>query len=96
MKRIIFHLRSRSRISRFDLALVLSGLALAALTGLSALLAGRAFLSGLWIHPDLPSDKPFHLGTPLLFDLGVLLTVLGFVLSFLRRFLPATRPSTWN
>jgi len=51
------------------------GLACAAGAGLPGLLAGEAFLDGLWMFPGgLP------LGTPLLFDLGVFLTVLGSVL----------------
>ena len=39
---------------------------------LGGLIAGRAFLTGLWTFPGgLP------LGTPLLFDVGVFLTVFG-------------------
>jgi len=85
--------------SRLDSALLVTGLSLAALSGLFAVAAGRPFLTGLWIKPDLPGDgPPLHLGTPLLFDLGVFLTVLGFALAFLRRLLPTT-PSpvpSWN
>lgn len=48
------------------------GLACATGAGLLGLLAGEAFLDGLWMFPGgLP------LGSPLLFDLGVFLTVLG-------------------
>lgn len=48
------------------------GLGCAAGAGVLALLAGSAFLTGLWVFPGgLP------LGTPLLFDIGVFLTVFG-------------------
>lgn len=51
---------------------------LAALTsGLIGLVLGHPFLTGQWIKLDLPGFGAFELGTPLLFDLGVYLTVLG-------------------
>lgn len=52
------------------------GLACALAAGLIGVLAGDAFLRGLWIA--LPSGK---VGTPLLFDLGVYLVVLGGVVA---------------
>lgn len=62
--------------------LVGAGLACALGAGLLGLLAGEAFLTGLWAAPaGLP------LGTPLLFDVGVFLTVLGAVLHMLFRLL---------
>ena len=49
-----------------------------AVAGLVGLLHGEPFLTGNWIFPaGLP------LGTPLLFDVGVFLTVLGAVLHML-------------
>ena len=48
------------------------GLGCAALAGILALFAEQPFLTGLWAFPGgLP------LGTPLLFDVGVFLTVFG-------------------
>jgi multicomponent Na+:H+ antiporter subunit B len=38
---------------------------------------GQPFLTGQWIKPDLPGSGALELGTPLLFDLGVYLAVLG-------------------
>jgi multicomponent Na+:H+ antiporter subunit B len=52
------------------------GLACALAAGLIAVVAGDPFLRGLWI--ELPSGK---VGTPLLFDLGVYLVVLGGVVA---------------
>jgi multisubunit Na+/H+ antiporter MnhB subunit len=58
--------------------LVPIGLATSLGAGLLALVAGRPFLTGLWAGPG-----GVALGTPLLFDLGVFLTVMGVVLSIL-------------
>jgi len=69
--------------------LVPLGLATSAGAGVLALLLGRPFLTGLWSKsgdPDLPS-----LGTPLLFDLGVYLTVMGVVLAILLALMEETR-----
>ena len=59
-------------------ALLAAGLGVAALAGVGGLAAGVPFLTGLW-------NKGFGLplGTPLLFDLGVYLTVLGVVTAVL-------------
>ncbi len=58
------------------------GLAIALLSGLAGLTSGLPFMSGLWI--DLPLPSPLNkIGTPLLFDLGVFLTVLGVTLTII-------------
>ncbi len=57
------------------------GLALATLASLMPLAAGRPFLTGLWLH-----FGGLHLGSPLLFDLGVFFAVLGFSMNYLRHF----------
>jgi len=55
-------------------AIATVGVAVAITAGLVAAAMGRQFLSGAWIFPaGLP------LGTPLLFDIGVYLVVLGAV-----------------
>lgn len=59
--------------------LVGAGLLAATASGVPGLLAGSEYLTGLWIHLPAPGgDIP--LGTPLLFDAGVYLLVLGMVL----------------
>lgn len=57
------------------------GLAVAVLSGLPGLFMKGAFLTGVWL-PDfyLPLLGKVHLGTPLVFDIGVYLAVCGFVL----------------
>lgn len=61
------------------LFLMASGLALAMFSGLPGIFLGGVFMEGLW----LPPFKVFllgkvKLGTPLLFDIGVYLVVIGF------------------
>ncbi len=63
------------RLLRLDPQVIAAlGVAVAALAGIIGLAAGQPFLTGLWVFPmGLP------LGTPLLFDLGVYLVVVGSV-----------------
>lgn len=56
------------------------GLGCAAFAGVLGLLAGQEFLRGLWISPG-----GLALGSPLLFDLGVFLTVFGSAMHMLER-----------
>jgi len=62
-------------------AIAMAGLLIALIAGLIAALAGASFLTGLWtfINPT-PDDKGLALGTPLIFDIGVYLVVIGGVL----------------
>lgn len=52
-----------------------AGLVVAIVSGLAGMLAGRPFLTGLWDQTPLPVVG--KLGTPLFFDVGVYLAVLG-------------------
>lgn len=53
------------------------GLLFAAGAGILALIAGDQFLTGLWATPQVPGFGEIHLGTTLIFDIGVFLVVLG-------------------
>ena len=64
------------------LQLLALGLGLALLSGLAGLAGGAAYLTHLW--GDVAG---IALGTTLLFDIGVYLTVLGAILTFLSLFL---------
>lgn len=55
------------------------GLLFGALSGVIAFFQGSAFLTGVWIFPTVFGSK-LHLGTPLIFDIGVYLVVVGFTL----------------
>ncbi len=68
------------------IALMAAGLGLAIAAGASAALAGRPFLTGLWMVMQVPPEGAFHLGTPLLFDLGVYCVVAGTALAVILGF----------
>ena len=59
------------------------GLGLAILCGLVGWLAGRPFLTGLWWIVTTDHSKGLAIGTPLFFDIGVFLTVLGTLLTLI-------------
>jgi multicomponent Na+:H+ antiporter subunit B len=66
------------RLLRFHpLAFVGVGLGVALLSGVPPLFDGGGFLTGYWLQSKVPVIG--SLGTPLLFDVGVYLTVLGVV-----------------
>ena len=56
------------------------GLACAYGTGILAVALGKPFLTGLWVNLHVPLLGHLHLGSTLLFDLGVMLVVVGTVL----------------
>lgn len=57
------------------------GLLLAAGSGVPALTAGEPFLTALWAKLHIPGLVNLKLGTPLIFDVGVFLVVVGVVLT---------------
>lgn len=72
---------STRRMRNWSRSLLIVGLSIALVSALLPLLTGLPFFTGLWFH-----SGDFHLGTPVLFDLGVFLTVIGFTMSYLRHF----------
>jgi multicomponent Na+:H+ antiporter subunit B len=64
-------------------ALIGVGLLTALTAGLLPVLAGRPLLTGLWGYLPMPGGKRLDVGTPLLFDAGVYLAVLGVTLTIL-------------
>jgi multicomponent Na+:H+ antiporter subunit B len=63
------------------LMLIASGLSVAFISTLPALFAGNPFFTGEWISISLPLSAKLKLGTPMLFDFGVYLTVWGIMLT---------------
>lgn len=61
-------------------ALMGFGLIAAIGSGFFALVNGGSFMEGQWIELKILSDFKVKLGTPLLFDVGVYLVVIGFTL----------------
>lgn len=72
-------LEEMHRVLRFDpVRLAAAGLLLATFTGLLPLLAGRPFLEHFqWHLVAVPFLGDLDVGTPLLFDIGVFLVVVG-------------------
>jgi multicomponent Na+:H+ antiporter subunit B len=62
-------------------ALMGAGLLVAVGSGSLPLLRGRPILTSLWAQVPVPGVGALDLGTPLLFDVGVYLTVVGVTLS---------------
>ena len=57
--------------------LIGAGLLFALGSGLVSMFSGRAFLTGLWAKLPVSEDSGFALGTPVVFDIGVYLVVVG-------------------
>jgi multicomponent Na+:H+ antiporter subunit B len=53
------------------------GMVFAVVSGMLAVFSGDPFLTGLWYIPHLDLDFKLALSTPLLFDIGVYLVVVG-------------------
>lgn len=64
-------------------ALIGAGLLVAAGSGSVALLTGRPLMTGLWWRVPVPGFGDLDVGTPLLFDVGVYLDVVGVTLSII-------------
>ena len=60
-----------------------AGLLVAVGSGSLALLESRPLMTGLWWQVALPGFGKLDVGTPLVFDLGVYLVVVGVVLSII-------------
>jgi multicomponent Na+:H+ antiporter subunit B len=59
------------------------GLLLALGSGLPSMFLGQPFLTGQWGYVPLPNGHRIEIGTPLLFDVGVYLAVIGMTLTIL-------------
>lgn len=81
------------RILRFDPArLAAAGLLLAAVTGAAPLVVGRPFLEHFHTHlHGVPLLGDVHVGTPLLFDTGVYLLVVGITCKMIFVFTQSTQ-----
>jgi multicomponent K+:H+ antiporter subunit A len=66
-------------------AMIGGGVALAGLTGIAAWYFGRPFLTSAHVNIHLPGLGEFGLASAIVFDLGVMLTVVGAVLMSLRQ-----------
>lgn len=71
--------RQLLRVSPHDL--IGTGLLLGLVAGLPSLFLGQGFLTAQWWYFNVPAIGEVKLSTPLIFDIGVYLTVLGAVLA---------------
>jgi multicomponent Na+:H+ antiporter subunit B len=72
---------ARGLLRTDPLALVAAGLSVALLSGVPPLLRGQPFMTGRWLGVPLPVVG--KIGSPVVFDVGVYLVVLGIVLAIL-------------
>ena len=63
--------------------IAMSGLSLALASGLAAPVIGRPFLTGIWWIWGSNPAPALAIGTPLFFDVGVFLAVLGTILTLI-------------
>ncbi|HUF28847.1 MAG TPA: Na+/H+ antiporter subunit B [Gemmatimonadaceae bacterium] len=78
---IAFGVRPTRRALRLSpRTLIAAGLGIAVASGLPAVLFGLPFLTGAWTEVHLGRHS-MHIGTPLIFDVGVYLVVIGVTLS---------------
>jgi len=72
---------ARGLLRTDPLALVAAGLSVALLSGVPPLLRDQPFMTGRWLGVPLPVVG--KIGSPVVFDVGVYLVVLGIVLAIL-------------
>lgn len=86
---IVFDVRSTRRLLGFSTRwLVIGGVALAAASGIFALLLGQPFLTGMWSNIPVPIIG--KIGTPFTFDIGVYSVVIGSTLTIFFRLMEPT------
>lgn len=77
---LAYDAKTARRVLPIDPGYLIGGGLLTAVTaGLLSLLQGKPFLTAIWTAFDIPGLGHFELGTPVLFDVGVYLTVIGVV-----------------
>jgi multicomponent Na+:H+ antiporter subunit B len=59
------------------------GLLVALGSGCISLVIGKPFMTGRWGEVQINSEEVWHLGTPVFFDIGVYLVVIGAVLTII-------------
>jgi len=70
--------RKARALLRIDLQVLIGiGLLMGLAAGLIGVIAGRPFMAGLWAEVLVPGLGVLKVGTPLLFDVGVYITVLA-------------------
>ncbi|KPP99629.1 MAG: multicomponent Na+:H+ antiporter subunit MnhB [Bacteroidetes bacterium HLUCCA01] len=71
--------KSREILKLDPQVLIGLGILFAAISGIISILLGTPFMTGAWVMPEV-GGSVLHLGTPIIFDIGVYLVVVGFTL----------------
>ena len=81
---IAFDVNTARRTLRLDpRTLIPTGLTIALASGIIALFSGEPFMAAKWFTVYIPGLEELDVGTPLLFDCGVYLLVLGVTLTMI-------------
>ena len=81
---IAFDARSTRRTLRIDPRMLIpAGLSIALVSGIIPVFYGDRFMTGKWFSVFVPGLEQLDIGTPLLFDCGVYLLVLGVALTMI-------------
>jgi multicomponent Na+:H+ antiporter subunit B len=81
---IAFDARSTRRTLRIDPRMLIpAGLSIALVSGIIPVFCGDSFMTGKWFSVFVPGLEQLDIGTPLLFDCGVYLLVLGVALTMI-------------
>ena len=81
---IAFDVSAARRLVRVDPRLLIGlGILFSLVSGLLGLLRGQPYMTGNWGVLDFPGFPVVDLGTPLMFDFGVFLAVLGVALTII-------------
>ena len=81
---IAFDARSTRRTLRIDPRMLIpAGLSIALVSGIIPLFYRDSFMTGKWFSIFVPGLEQLDIGTPLLFDCGVYLLVLGVALTMI-------------
>lgn len=81
---IAFDARSTRRTLRIDPRMLIpAGLSIALVSGIIPLFSGDSLMTGKWFSIFVPGLEQLDIGTPLLFDCGVYLLVLGVALTMI-------------
>ena len=75
--------KTRTLLAIDTRSLIVMGLLLAMSSGMISLFLGEPFLTGHWVKVRLWPIGELDLGTPLFFDIGVYLTVIGVTLTII-------------
>jgi multicomponent Na+:H+ antiporter subunit B len=81
---VAFDARSTRRTLRIDPRMLIpAGLSIALVSGIIPLFFRDSFMTGKWFSVFVPGLEQLDIGTPLLFDCGVYLLVLGVALTMI-------------